>query len=184
MELKLVYCQNGGLAYAPRLGGAGFTVIEVLVVLVITGLIAGLTILSIHPASTVAEEEARTLESVLKLGLEEAVLAGRMVGVMITRQGYSLHWLEQRGGRPRLGLGIYAPRKFPARLDIELTIEQLAVARRLGDSAIQPRIWLFPTGETTPFTITVKDARSRSEWQLTGSENGTIELKGLHNENP
>lgn len=184
MEFKLVYCQNGGLPYAPRLSGAGFTLIEVLVVLVITGLIAGLTILSIHPASTVAEEEARTLESVLKLGLEESVLAGRVVGVMITHQGYSLHWLEQRGGRPRLGLGMYTPRKFPAGLDIELTVEQLAVALRLGDSATQPGIWLFPTGETTAFTITVKDARSRSEWQLTGSENGMIELKGLRNEDP
>ena len=73
----------------PRLS-RGFTLIELMVVIVILGIIASFAVLSVgnRDASAALEEEVQRLAALLQLASEEAVITGRQLGLRITPGGY------------------------------------------------------------------------------------------------
>jgi len=78
---------------------AGFTLLEVLLVVFIIGLMAGFAVLSIDDRASAdrLEAEARRLEALLRTASEEAVLYGDELGFSATRDGYRFMRLGQDG---------------------------------------------------------------------------------------
>jgi len=77
-------------AVRAKLQPAGFTLLEVLVVLVIMGVIAATVTLSINilGRDTQVEDQARRLEKVISQVREESEMQGKDLGLLVERDGY------------------------------------------------------------------------------------------------
>ena len=141
---------------------AGFTLLELLVVVAIIGLLAGAVTLSWARSATTerSSEETNRLRSMIDLLHEEALMQTRDYGVMFSETGYrfyvfdyqQLKWvlppvdrlLEQHALRPQLSMALVLDgRNVPLVRDFESQDVENP----------EPQVMLLSSGEVTPFTI-------------------------------
>jgi len=159
----------------------GFTLIEVLVVLMIIGVIVSLAALSF--GDNRAEElqrEARRLQAVLTLAAEEAIVKSRELGVRFDADGYrffilddNMAWLLLEHERE------FAPRQLPPPLELTLLTDARVVrAGSLGgDAKDTPHAYFFATGELYPaFELILRHPDLERAYRLEARIDGTIEL--------
>ena len=135
----------------------GFTLVEVLVVVVIIGVLAGAVGLSgaARGDGHVLREEAERFAAVLRLLADEAVQDNREYGVHISTQGYEVHAYDARDGRWRAQLD-WSPRQLPQGMQLTLSVEGAPVAlANAGADATTPQIMLSSSAQTTPFIATM-----------------------------
>lgn len=145
----------------------GFTLPEVMVVMVLVGIIATLAVATLPDSVNVRQEEERMLSS-LRWGTEQAMLEGTIYAVQLDRYGWTLvrlsHTPNSRGQslnwpgyfwRP-VAFGHHA---FPDGITLELMIEgqrQPLPATEAEAADSEPQIFLLPGGEVTPFSIRLR----------------------------
>ena len=163
----------------------GFSLIELLVVVAIIGLFAGVAMLSLSVLGGDRELERETLRlrSLIDVLMEEAVLETRDYGVMFTESGYrffvydyqQLGWLDPAGDY------------FLSAHDLS---EPLALALSMGDRAIElesgfrppllevpePQVILLASGEITPFEAAFYRDTDGGSYVLTGLLDGSLEV--------
>jgi len=106
----------------------GFTLLEILVVMVIIGIIAAMATLSIGVATTQkgAEKEIGRIQDLLALASEEAVLQGREFGLTFYAKEYQFSSYDPADRRWKpLGddADPFTPRQFPPETIVDLEIE-------------------------------------------------------------
>lgn len=166
---------------------SGFTLLEILVVLVIIAAMAALLVFSFHDSSQQRlHREAADFAALLNAAADEAVMRGIELGVVIDGAGYRFvafdpqtkQWQEAAAG----GL---AAHKFPERYAIDFaldgdevdqqTIERIKLlAGRSEDEHLRPSILILSSGEITPFKLTL---RSEGEAAKSGSAISAIALR-------
>jgi len=151
----------------------GFTLVEVLVVMVIVGLSLSLVIPAL-PQATPAQRQAEAAALLLarvEHAAELATLTGTAMGVQLRQQGYRFLALESRSGqwRPYAQTPLKSVRLMPD-LQLRLTVEGRPVAlpaagfdaepRRTADAVaaareaqLRPQFILLPGGEVTPSLV-------------------------------
>lgn len=142
----------------------GFTLLELLVVVMIIGILATFAIVSIgnRALDDRLEVESKRLEQVLKLASEEAETKGFEIGFRFTKDQYEFLVTDKDGlWKPYTDAGPLRPREIPAPFYLELSIEDRAVppAEDGIDSKnkkIEPQIMLLSSGEITAFEIAIK----------------------------
>lgn len=176
----------------------GFTLIEVLVVVVIVGIISSVVLLS---TSLIDDErgirqEARRLASLVELAGDEALLQGRDFGLEVVRGGYRFveydplqdRWFEVPGDE------LLRPRRLPERLEFELYVEDRRVLlaeehARLGNEGspagerranYAPHTLILSSGQLSPFELRLLRDGEQSGIALRVTPAGEIEI----NENP
>ena len=164
----------------------GFTLIEILVVLALIGLIAGMAVLSAGASGDAAEREARRLSATLRLAVDESRLQGRVLGLRFDPRGYSYHELlpvespNDPGLRlawhPMPGKGALAPRAWPPRLEFALKINGRTVNTGGPQPSSLPQIVLLPEGEFTPFSLELRSAQVAGT-ALDFDASGSLELR-------
>ncbi|MHA7900617.1 MAG: GspH/FimT family pseudopilin [Henriciella sp.] len=91
----------------------GMTIVEVLMVVFIIGLTAGIVTLTIPQRPTAEQASAQAFATILRTAQDQAILSGQPVGLRLTETGYDLvQWRRDRWvphGRPEV---------LPRRLDI------------------------------------------------------------------
>lgn len=135
----------------------GFTLVEVLVVVVIMGVLAGAVGLSgaARGDGYVLREEAERFAAVLRLLADEAVQDNREYGVHISMQGYEVRAYDARDGRWR-GQPDGSSRQLPQAMQLSLSVEGTPVAlAEAGADARPPQIVLSSSGQSTPFIATM-----------------------------
>ena len=166
---------------------AGFSLIEVLVVIVIMGLMLNFVVINVGSNDDkIVETEARRFGALLRLAAEESIMRARETAVELSRYGYQFLVLDDEGQwQPFEDGQAFRPRELPAglHLDGELNDEALAFAAAKDtdtddeEKATGPRIFLFSSGEMTPFKLEFRMDFGPG-WGLSGDAVGKITLDG------
>jgi len=177
----------------------GFTLLELMVVLVLLGIISGVAILGVSandPARMVAYE-ANRLRQCLKLAGEEAAWKGRPLGLMVNPDGYGFMEFD-KGWQVAVDPPCKA-RFWPKGVSTQLLVEglpppslskgaksgQKTVDSKTSDedeggdknNQLQPQIYLFASGEMTPFSLELIVAKS--VYRLSGNMLGEFEIEQI-----
>ena len=183
----------------------GFTLIEVLVVVVIVGIVSGLVLFSfgVLGDDRSLQREARRLSSLVELASEEALMQGRDFGLEFTRTGYRFleHDPLTTGWYEIVGDELLRPRTLEEPLELELVLEERDVSLgeqfarveedagddeddeengagvRALDDEYAPHVLIFSSGDVTPFDLTVIRPTDRSEILVGMAPDGRLEVR-------
>jgi len=166
---------------------AGFSLLELLVVIVIFAVMAGAAVLSVGAVrqESPPEVEARRLAALMQLASEEALVQGRDLGVEFFADGYRfLAWdPDSRLWNVPAGDDLLKPRPFPEGLRVAVVIEgqEVTLSEREGrrterkDQAA-PQVAIPASGEFTPFEVFLAEDFASDAWRIIGRPQGTLEL--------
>ncbi len=199
----------------------GFTLIEIMLVIVIIGCATGIIVLSIPggPSPKLGNdlaEESQQLAATIQVMSEQATQQGRTIGLHISNHGYQFMIRQQTTAanedtvaqstsqaldtlpdwdhqvwQPYTSEKLRTAGEFDEKVSLALTLDGLQLQEeenRLGRSNPQwfdtenqleaktPQILLLPSGEITPFSLTLEELGSNSTLyrQIKGQENGQI----------
>ncbi len=137
----------------------GFTLIEILLVLVILSLVTGIAVFYVGGGNLEREleSEAKRLHGLIRMAAEESILNNQEIGFYYDDKGYQfLGYDEKEAQWLPLMSDLLRPRSFPSWLSPEFqgeakTVRQLAVTER--DESPIPVFVMLSSGETTPFKL-------------------------------
>lgn len=151
-----------------RRAGRGFTLLEVLVVVLIVGVVLSLATLAFrNDIDDRLQTEARRLAALLTLASQEAVLQSAELAVAFTPRGYRFQVLED-GKWTDAADAVLRERQLPEDLSLFVEIEGERARRGKPEEEEPPRVYLLSSGEMTPFTLTFKHVHSTATYQLHG----------------
>jgi general secretion pathway protein H len=167
---------------------AGFSLLELMVVVAIIGVMAGVLVLSagLGNEERSQEREANRLSGLIGLLREEALMQNRDFGLELTETGYrflqydyvQLRWL------PPLNERLFLDYTMPdARLTLELALEGRDITLEPAfedapedDADPEPQLLVLSSGELTPFEIAIRFAQSQGTYHLNAEIDGTLEV--------
>lgn len=149
-----------GQMMRPGCRPSGFTLLELMVVLVIVGVVLTFVTLSVggDTRAEQLEREARRLAALLELASEEAVLRSEQLALRFGESDYEFLVLD--GGRwlPLADDPQFRQRQLPSglRLSLELTDSPPPTLQTASDEEeAPPQVFLLSSGEMTPFRVTL-----------------------------
>lgn len=163
-----------GATEAPR-PRAGFTLIEVLVVMAIVAAIAGaLVIVFPDLGERRADTESARLQGLMDLACERAAMTGRDVGIALARQHLAFGHFGVDGFEPMPATSAepLRQRTLPDNVSLALRVEGRSLQLR-EDLPERPQLACLASGERVPFRITVSEGQ-RPLWTLTAGVAGAI----------
>jgi len=160
----------------------GFTLLEILVVVVIIGVMATLAVLSIgnRTVDDRLATEARRLREVLALAADEAVLQGVELGFVQTPDGYEFVTLKDGKWVTLEEAGPLRARELSEPFYLQLQIDGRPVAPvRTGDAMqeLKPQIVLLSSGDATEFVLDLRARQFSPYYRLQGDVLGRLQLE-------
>lgn len=154
----------------------GFSLLELLAVLLIIGIVAAMATLSVGSAGPgrMLEQEAERLAALVRVSCEESVLQGNSLALSFGVGGGAYGFLRQDGEQwlPRRGHAS-RPRALPDGVRVELVQEGRPVP--LDEThAGRPHLVCLPDGSVIPFLVRFIGPGSGGAWSVRGEMNGTI----------
>jgi general secretion pathway protein H len=164
---------------------SGFTLLEVLVVVVIIGIIATMAVVStrVLGGDHEMDQEARRLAAVLTQAREDAMLEGRDVGLRIDSRGYD--FLRYDGRVEQWDLVSDDPllreRVLPDGLEASLILESRIVRLPMRVAPTErerplPQVVLMASGDLVPFEVRLERAGTQETRAIVGSAEGKLEI--------
>jgi len=178
----------------PKRRTLGFTLIEILVVLVIVGIIVAAALLSLGTLGDARnlQTEARRLTTLLQMATDDATIQGRDFGIEVLTAGYRFvehdpllnQWFQV------IDDDLMRERKLEEGTEFELTIEEHRVLlddearetereedddRDLTDDYL-PHILILSSGDASPFDLRIIRTRDRAEVLVTMSAAGELKI--------
>jgi general secretion pathway protein H len=168
---------------APR--SSGFTLLEVLVVVIIIGIITSMAMVStrVLGGDHEMDQEAKRLVAVLTQAREDAMLEGRDVGMRIDPRGYD--FMRYDGRVEQWDLVIEDPllreRAFPDGLEAALWLESRPVKLQPRITPTerdrpQPQVLLMASGDLVPFEVRLERAGTQEIRAIIGSVDGKLQI--------
>lgn len=132
---------------------AGFSLLELMVVLVIMALLFSFTTLTIQtddPADQIREEAVR-FDRLVELLLNEAILRGEDYGIAFDNRQYQFMRYTEGKWLP-LEDRILRLREMPGEVEIEVALEATEIVLDNANDAdeIKPQVFVLSSGEITP----------------------------------
>jgi len=175
--------------------GSGFTLIEVLVVVVIIGIISAVVVLGLGNLGDDRElqNEARRMTALIEMASDEATLQGRDFGLELLLHGYRFveydplteQWFEVTGD------DLMRPRNLAEGTEFDLFLEDKRVVleleavkteegeeeedRDLSDDYL-PHVLVLSSGDISPFVLEIYRSTDRASVQLSASPTGELKV--------
>lgn len=163
----------------------GFTLVEILVVVVIMAVVISLAVLSVGVTGRDAglDQETRRLEGLMQLLHERALLEGRDFGLRLEPAAYEFlaydsfrdRWLPMPQDQE------FRHRDLPPGLSFQLQLDSLVVVLKPADRKMSgerglaaPQVTIAASGEGTPFRLTLTRDQSKTSAALRGDALGKI----------
>jgi len=163
----------------------GFTLIEILVVMVLVALLAGVVAFSIGQGNERRElaNEAKRFHAVLRMAADEAIYQNIEIGVGLDEKGYEfLGYDEEERAWTSMPQDFMRARDFPDWVLVEFNREEQAAQlpvkedNELGEEKRRvPEFVLFSSGESTPFRIQLS-VKGDQDYALVISSDGINEI--------
>lgn len=164
----------------------GFTLIEILVVLVIVGLMAALAVFTMGGSSQQREldSEVQNLYLRMQVASEQAVMNNLETGLVVDEDGYRFVVFDDKTQNWQLSNErLFRAHGLPPWLETNAKVDSDAPRLNNENSKLRPDVVFFSSGESTPFEIemtvagqTYEPHRLRSDginpmhWQKPGAE--------------
>jgi general secretion pathway protein H len=162
----------------------GFTLVEILVVVVIMAVVISLAVLSIGVTGRDAQldEETRRLEGLVGLLHERALLEGRDFGLRIEPTAYEfVVYVPSRDRWERMNQEReFRHRELPKGLNFELQLDSQTVVLKPVDKNLStdqlptPQVAIAASGEGTPFRLTLVREQTHAKAAVDGDAFGKV----------
>jgi general secretion pathway protein H len=185
---------------SPPTGHRGFTLIEILAVLIIIGVVSALAVISVRSlgrSSDPAGQTATRLAGLIELASENARLENIQYGLIIKPQHYEFTRFINHAWIPVSNDPVFRKRDLPAGLSLSITVQNpiripqpatvntatpataagtVGTAQNRDKDHLQPQIAILSTGEMTPFTLRLTNS-DHSVYVLRGDGNGQVHIE-------
>lgn len=158
----------------------GFTLVEILVVLVILSIVASVAMISVsHNQNKRVESIAQQLVQSFTLAQEQAMLQPTVVGLKLTSSSfqfdaYRAATQQQKALWQPLKKALLGKQTIPD--SIEIFLQQGKETVSLGNVIEKPQVIISITGEVTPFTLLIAEKGHKPRFKIIGEANGRIQL--------
>ena len=151
----------------------GFTLLELLIVLVILGITISFTVLSFglkNPQDDLKEQGQR-LAALMQLASEESILLGQELALQFDNDSYSFlnfkndRWLEIENDQ------VFRTRSMPEHMSVELSVEGSEINNTAG---LNERIYFFSSGEASPFKLWLRSQDTNYRYSISGDSQAVI----------
>lgn len=165
---------------------SGFTLIEILVVLIVVGLLAALAVMNLGGGSQQRELENHVRETYLLMqsASEQAVLNNSELGLIFQEDSYRFVMLDEVADEwTEPAERMFREHSYPQWLVVTEFIESDTPRLASAEDNLRPDIVFFSSGETTPFEVEftigdngdymhvlASDGLSPLEWRRPGGE--------------
>ena len=164
---------------------AGFTLFELLVVVLIIGIMAAMFTLSVGVAGGADRElrrESERLETLLALALEDATFQSHELGVRLypRRYEFSIYYPADDKWVP-IENDVFAPHELPLAFAFELEIEGRTVNLERSEKDVEkryePQLFIFSSGDFSDgFAIHLRSVEEDRSYSLAVTIEGTTTL--------
>ena len=140
------------------LRSGGFTLLEILVVLVIISIVISFVSISIDTEPEKLDNEGQRLSALMKLASEEAIMNSREYRAVFTSKSYAFEKFSDGEWR-QLGDGVFRPRELPGDFSFDMTRGNEPVVLEVisrDKSKSLAAIRFLSSGEVTPFELVIK----------------------------
>lgn len=152
----------------------GFTLLELMVVILIMGLLLTMATMSVNTSSDKSlETEARRFATLIKLASDETIMNVRPMAVQVNAKGYQY----SLDGEVENNDPIFRPREVADHIQISATIENEKIDFETLDEGTFANIYVLPSGEMTPFSVIFSQDDGLA-YEVVGDFMGKVEFLG------
>ena len=159
--------------------GRGFTLVEMMVVLLVIGLMTGIAVLSMNlTRGDAAGQAAKRLRDLIGIVHDQAAMQGRSFAIGFWKHGWRFYELDTHGRWriPRQDPLLRA-RRYDADVDFDLRLQGLDV--KLADTdRTHPQVYLLAGGDAQPFTLDIVQDQTVRE-RVEGDSLGSVSVHAL-----
>ncbi len=166
-------------AFNTRHSACGFTLLELMVVIVIVGIVLSFMTLSAgsDKRAEQLEREAQRIVALLQLASDEAVMRSEQLALRVGETNYEFMILDNDQWVALEDDHALRARELPAGIELRLELQDNPPPELSSEDSDQPQVFLLSSGEMTPFVLIVSAPETEQSYAVKASLLGRTELE-------